>query len=73
MDGKDEYAVSGWAKFVDSVPELRESYYILIRVSTNAPAVLENAGAPGDRTFAIWKGQGFYHFSTYTSDQTNGG
>ena len=62
--------MSGWAKYVDSAPG---PLNLVIRVSTNAPAVLNDLAAPGDRTFGIWKGEGFYHFCTYTSDQENGG
>ena len=70
MDGKEEYSVSGWAKYVDPAPG---PWNLVIRVSTNAPALLDNLAAPGDRTFGIWKGEGYYHFCTYTSDQENGG
>ena len=64
-DGKEEYAVSGWAKFVD--PAIGP-WNFLVRVTTNSPDKYENAAAPGDRTFAIWKGDGFYHICTYTTD-----
>ena len=46
---------------------------LLIRVSTNSADKLDNLAAPGDRTFGIWRGEGYYHFCTYTTDQGNGG
>ena len=63
VDGKEEYSVSGWAKFVDPAPG---PWNTLVKVSTNP--IEKQKNFLGDATFGIWKGEGFHHFCTYTSD-----
>jgi hypothetical protein len=33
-------------------------------------ATVEDMNKPGDRTLSIWKGNGYYHFTTYSCHDT---
>ncbi|CAD8058815.1 unnamed protein product [Paramecium sonneborni] len=69
--GKLEYSISGWAKWVD-IPSI-QPWYVLYRVTYYDYNELLNMQIPGSRIFSCHKGYGFYHFNTYTVDQENGG
>jgi hypothetical protein len=62
--GVQEYSVSGWAKWKD--PAKVSPWHILFRLTVVNKEQLSNLDNPGDRTLALFKGNGFYHFSTYS-------
>lgn len=68
-DCKEEYSVSGWSRWVD--PATIGPWHLLVRLAVIRPDTLENLSRAGDRTLAIWKGAGYFHFATYTTNQEN--
>lgn len=69
-EGKYEYAVSGWARWID--PPKIEAWHLLFRLSVLKKDQTENISKAGDRTLAVWKGAGYFHLTTYTCNQENG-
>jgi hypothetical protein len=65
-NGVTSYSVSGWAKWKDPVKV--SPWHILFRLTIVSLDKLTNLDHPGDRTLALFKGNGFYHFSTYSCD-----
>ena len=64
FDGVSEYSVSGWAKWVDT--DKINPWNSLFRLSVVRSKQITNLNNPGDRTLLLLKGNGFYHFSTYS-------
>lgn len=64
FDGVSEYSVSGWAKWVD--PGKTNPWNTLFRLSVVRNEEITNLNNPGDRTLLLLKGNGYYHFSTYS-------
>nr|AWX67867.1 carboxy-terminal crystallin fold protein [Philasterides dicentrarchi] len=62
FNGAEEYAVWGWAKWTPVRP--RATWHQLFRVTVNEMGK-DNANL-GDRTLAVWIGNGIIHFTTYT-------
>jgi hypothetical protein len=68
--GVDEYAVSGWAKWVN--PAKVQAWNLLFRLTTTGADTLTNTKNPGDRTLLVNKNPEAYHFSTYScQDEEN--
>lgn len=68
--GVEEYSYSGWMKW--SKPLVPMAWHIIARLSMEPKEKVENAVKIGDRTLSLWKGDGFYHFATYScKDQEN--
>lgn len=62
VDGADEYAVSGWVKWVDT-PKMMV-WNTVVRVTSNRNN--QDMNNPGDRTLTILKSNGYYSFNTYS-------
>jgi hypothetical protein len=60
-DNAEDYAVYGWHKW-NLLPD-KSSWYLIYRLHTNQNP--SNAEQLGDRTLALWIGDGVYHPSTY--------
>jgi hypothetical protein len=70
-EGKEEYSISGWAKWID-MPSIGP-WYVLYKVTYYDYGELTNPNIPGSKVFSCHKAYGFYHFNTYTADMENGG
>lgn len=62
-----EYGYGFWLRFLTAYPKRmlvgkQAPWYIVSRMTKNKPYA--DVGL-GDRTLALWQGQGYYHFTTY--------
>lgn len=75
MDGEDdinglvEYGYGYWSRFVwnwnkNKLLE-KDAWVGMSRMTTNKDYRSDNSKI-GDRTLAVWIGNGYYHFATYT-------
>lgn len=69
--GKKEYAISGWARWTEYGGN--PPWHLLYRVSIFDKPTAGNADKPGDTTMNIFKGNGYFHVTSYTVDEFNGG
>jgi len=66
LKGAAEYAVYGWSKW-DYTPA-KSAWHPLFRLTSNKPEEITDGAKIGDRTLAVWVGDGYLHFTTYTFD-----
>ena len=73
MNGVKEYGYGFWIRFLARFPVAlklgnRAPWSIIARLSKNADY---GDARVGDRTLAVWLGDGFYHFTTYDGGNPN--
>jgi hypothetical protein len=71
LNGIGEYGYGFWSKWLRTGPTYmvtKAPWYSLARLTANRNH--GDAGA-GDRGLATWIGPGYYHFTTYTSNNAN--
>jgi hypothetical protein len=72
IHGLSEYGYGFWSRWSRTGPKnlfVKAPWHSLARLTINKDN--GDAAKPGDRTLANWVGVGFYHFTTYTSDNNN--
>ena len=73
LNGVKEYCFGFWIRYLAKFPIAmklgnRAPYSIIARLSRNSEY---GDVRVGDRTLAVWLGDGFYHFSTYDGENPN--
>jgi hypothetical protein len=69
-----EYGYAFWFRYTTLYPFRQKQgknapWYITARMTLNNPG--QNCNRLGDRTLAMWQGDGFYHFCTYDQPTNN--